>query len=243
LNIAIIDDLKEDSLLLCDYLKQYCDKNETFANIKSFEKASDFLACFIPQVYDLIFVDIYIDDMNGIELAQKIRETDKNCILIFSTISTEHTHALAGYKVHASDYLVKPYDYGTFEETMQRCNSLAVEKAHYIEVRQSRTNIKILIRNIIYTDYSNHYIYIYTKAGTVKTYMAFKDFSKLLLPYSNFICCYRNCMVNLDEVNFMENKEFIMSNGERVSIARSSYNEIQDYYRSYQFKKLNRLKG
>lgn len=56
MNIAIIDDLKEDSLLLCDYLKQYCDKNETFVNIKSFEKASDFLACFIPQVYDLIFV-------------------------------------------------------------------------------------------------------------------------------------------------------------------------------------------
>ena len=71
MNIAIIDDLKEDGLLLCAYLKQYCDENKTLANIKNFERASDFLACFIPQVYDLIFVDIYMEGMNGIELAQK----------------------------------------------------------------------------------------------------------------------------------------------------------------------------
>lgn len=241
MNIAIIDDLKEDRQLLCSYLKQYYDKHATLANIKSFETAEDFLACFMTKVYDLIFLDIYMDNMNGIELATTIRQTDKECMLIFSTTSTEHTHALAGYKVHASDYLVKPYDYSTFEETMRRCNALELEKNHFIEVKQSRTNIKILIRNIIYTDYSNHYIYIYTKTGTVKTYMVFKDFSKLLQPYSNFLCCYRNCMVNLDEVDFMENREFIMSNGERVSIARSSYNEIHDYYRNYQFKKLNRL--
>lgn len=241
MNIAIIEDLTEDSLLLSSYLKQYCDEHETLANIKSFQNASDFLACFMPQVYDLIFLDIYMDEMDGIELAKTIRKTDATCILIFSTKSTDHTHALEGYKVHASGYLVKPYDYSTFTETMAHCDALVLEKSHYIEVKQSRTNIKILTRNIIYTDYSNHYIYIYTKTGTVKTYMVFKDFSKLLQPYSNFLCCYRNCMVNLDEVDFMENREFIMSNGERVSIARSSYNEIHEYYRNYQFKKLNRL--
>lgn len=242
MNIAIIDDLKEDGLLLCDYLKQYCDENKTLANIKNFERASDFLACFIPQVYDLIFVDIYMEGMNGIELAQKIREADKDCILIFSTTSTEHTHALAGYKVRAADYLIKPYDYNTFFETMQHCGASILEKNHFIEVKQSRRIIKILIRSILYTDYSNHYIYIYTKTGTVKTYMPFKAFSEMLLPYSNFICCYRNRMVNLDEVDFMENRDFIMSNGERIAISKSAYKEIAANYRNYQFEKINRLK-
>ena len=72
--------------------------------------------------------------------------------------------------------------------------------------------------------------------------MPFKVFSEMLLPYSNFICCYRNCMVNLDEVDFMENRDFIMSNGERIAISKSAYKEIAANYRNYQFEKINRLK-
>ena len=125
---------------------------------------------------------------------------------------------------------------------MQHCGASILEKNHFIEVKQSRRIIKILIRSILYTDYSNHYIYIYTKTGTVKTYMPFKAFSEMLLPYSNFICCYRNCMVNLDEVDFMENRDFIMSNGERIAISKSAYKEIAANYRNYQFETINRLK-
>ena len=71
---------------------------------------------------------------------------------------------------------------------------------------------KIPIDSILYTDYSNHYIQIHLPDKTVRTYMRFEDFSGMLLIYSQFICCYRNCIINMDKVFSMEKSEFIFDN-------------------------------
>lgn len=233
MNIAIIDDIREDSALLCGYVEYYCAKNQIIANIRCFDSERIFIENFLAHFYDIIFLDICINKMKGLRIAKKIRETDNDCIIIFSTGSTQKKHFLEGYKVSALDYLIKPYDYDVFRETMQRCDAISAEKSHYIKIKSGRYHVLIMINNIIFTDYSNHYIYLHTKKGIFKSYMPFKVFSELLLPYAQFVNCYRNSIVDLDEVISLEKREFIMSNQERVAISRTEYASIEKYYQNY----------
>ena len=241
LNIAIIDDVEEDSTTLCGYLKKYCKENKILVKIKSFRHGNDFLASFLPHVYDIVFLDIYMQDINGMDIAKKIRETDESCLLVFFTKSTDCNHALGGYKVGASDYLIKPLGYDVLANTMERCDRLLAKKSRDIRVKEGRSYIKILVCDILFTDYSNHYVYIHTKKGTVKTYMRFIDFSDLLKEYPQFVCNSRNCLVNLDEVSEMSGNEFTMHSGDLVAISATKRTKILEYYYNYQFEKLDRL--
>ena len=157
---------------------------------------------------------------------------------LFTTSSTDF--ALKGYEVRALDYMVKPIRYDKFSQTMEYFLSVSRRKqSHYIEVKESRIMLKIPIDSILYTDYSNHYIQIHLPDKTVRTYMRFEDFSGMLLMYSQFICCYRNCIINMDKVFSMEKSEFILTTGEHLPITRTMRSQIHQQYADYQFSKLN----
>ena len=69
--------------------------------------------------------------------------------------------------------------------------------------------------------------------------MRFHDFSSLLLCYPQFICCYRNCIINMDKVSALEKTEFVLTTGEQLPITRNLRSQIHQQYADYQFSKLN----
>ena len=99
--------------------------------------------------------------------------------------------------------------------------------------------VKILIRDILYADYDNHYIQIHNKENIIKTYLSFQDFSPLLLKYPQFLNCYRNCIINMDSVDSLHDHDFVLTNGERLPITREKRLEIRQLYADYAFQKLN----
>lgn len=237
MNIAIVDDLQSECNLLKKYIQCYSNDYHVSIETTVFDCGELFLESFIPYTYELIFLDVYMNGIDGIETAEKIRELDKNCLIVFST--TSQFHAVKGFRVRAFDYLVKPYTYESFLETMRNCDDALFKQSRYIRIKEGRTFIKVLVRDIVFTDYSNHYIYLHTKGRVIKCYMPFKNFSELLLPYSQFINCYRNCIVNMDEVDILDEKDFIMSSGDRVPIGRNIRTQIRQTYANYAFDKLN----
>ena len=157
---------------------------------------------------------------------------------LFTTSSTDF--ALKGYEVRALDYMLKPLRYGKFCQTMDYFRSVSQRKrSHYIEVKESRIMVKLPVDDILYTDYSNHYIQIHLQDRLVRTYMRFHDFSSLLLCYPQFICCYRNCIINMDKVTSLEKAEFVLNTGEHLPITRTLRPQIHQHYADYQFQKLN----
>lgn len=239
MNIAIVDDLKGEIKLLKEYLQQYGkDKNICFT-IESFTNGQDFLSLFRKQ-YDIVFLDIFLKNssMTGMDIAEYIRKEDKDCLLIFSTSTADY--AAKSFRVRAFDYLVKPYSYRLFQESMELCGNMLSHSRQFIEIKEGRIQIKILLGNILYTDYSNHYILIHTKTKIHKCYMHFSAFQVLLKPYPQFLCCFRNCIINMDEVSSIEDRHFIMTNGDYVPITRSGRGKIIQLFADYQFKKQNR---
>ena len=237
MNIAIIEDSGQELSLLERCLQSYLSSRQVYRVIDTYTSGEAFLENWPSKSYDLVFLDILMEGISGIEVARKIRETDSEYLLIF--ISSSKEYALQGFEVRAFDYLLKPLSEERFQKTMDLCQNELAKHIRYIEVKESRTLVKIPLNEIIYTDYYNHYIQIHTAARLIRSYQQFDVFSPLLLCYPQFLCCYRNCIVNMDHVDSVDKHDFVMENGERVPITRGNRNSIYQQYADYQFLKIN----
>ena len=237
MNIAIIEDSGQELSLLERCLQSYLSSRQVYRVIDTYTSGEAFLENWPSKSYDLVFLDILMEGISGIEVARKIRETDSECLLIF--ISSSKEYARQGFEVRAFDYLLKPLSEERFQKTMDLCQNELAKHIRYIEVKESRTLVKIPLNEIIYTDYYNHYIQIHTAARLIRSYQQFDVFSPLLLCYPQFLCCYRNCIVNMDHVDSVDKHDFVMENGERVPITRGNRNSIYQQYADYQFLKIN----
>ena len=236
MQIAIVDDLKSERDLLSSYIVRYCKENSISLNLVKFACGEEILAAKTTS-FDIIFLDIYMPGLSGLETASEIRKLDTNCLLVFSTTSSDF--AVKSFRVRAFDYLVKPYKYEQLAEIMSLAEKALNKSSRYIEVKESREMVKVLIRDILYADYDNHYIQIHTKDNIIKTYLPFQDFSPLLLEYPQFLNCYRNCIVNMDSIDSLYDNDFVLTSGERIPITREKRSEIRQLYADYAFQKLN----
>lgn len=239
MKIAIIDDSIDEARQLCGFITAYFSDAHINHQTTIFNTATEFLISWRQDAYDLVFIDIFLKNQAaGIRIAEQIRRDDEHCALIFITSSTDF--ALKGYEVRALDYMIKPVKYEKFCQTMEYFKAIHPPRIiQYIEVKESRILVKIPVDNILYTDYSNHYIQIHLSDKIIRTYMRFDEFSTMLLCYPQFICCYRNCIINMDKVSRLEKTEFIIMTGEHLPITRSLRPQIHQRYADYQFQKLN----
>lgn len=237
MEIAIVEDSGYELEQLYTYIQNYFSKRQIFRRVDTYQSGESFLESWETHSYDLVFLDIMMDRITGIDVARTIRQTDKDCLIIFISASKEF--ALQGFEVRAFDYLVKPITKERFDQTMELCQCELLKHIRYIEVKESRTMVKVPLQEIIYTDYYNHYIQIHTTERMIRSYQQFDSFSPLLLCYPQFLCCYRNCIVNMDRIASIDKNDFIMETGERVPIIRNSRHEIYQQYADYQFCKIN----
>ena len=120
MNIAIVDDCAQDSCHLSQLLGAYCSACSLALQVSTFTRTADFLRSWKSGVFDLIFIDIFLDKdsdtASGIRLAEHIRREDTGCTIIFTTVSPDF--ALKSYSLKALDYLVKPISTADFSQTM-----------------------------------------------------------------------------------------------------------------------------
>lgn len=237
MRIAIIDDVQTDR----EYLQQMitsCFQESGFpiGQIECFESGEDFLLRFKPETFDLIFLDIYMNGINGIKTAEQIRSQDTDTKLIF--ISTSNDFASESYAVHADYYLLKPYGKKDFFRVLSRLNLTDFRKRRMVTLPGGH---QLLLRSILYTSFLGHYVTIYqTDSHTLRIRCTQKEFETYLLPYPDFISCTKGMIVNLNEVSSLHSDYFVMSNGDRVPISRRKYQEIKQTYSDFLIAKLRR---
>lgn len=91
--------------------------------------------------FTVVFLDIYMNGANGIEIAREFRMSDSDCFLIFTTTSTDH--ALEGFRVRALHYLVKPYNEKEISTLLDEILSRIPDSGKYIDVKVNGSNIQI----------------------------------------------------------------------------------------------------
>lgn len=231
---AIIDDMESCRLDLRKCLHRYL--NEHYAGetpiVEEFSSGEDFLSQFQPESWDVIFIDQYMAGLSGIDTAGQIRERDKLAALVFVTTSV--SHAVESYGVRACGYLVKPYDYGDFEKTMELAGLEKIRNARFIRVERE----KVLLREILWCDKDEHYTQIHTdRRGVLRFRLSFAELNGLLAPYPQFLPCYKGCIVNAERVERIDALAFRMDNGASVPFAQREKKKLEGLYSAYLFQR------
>lgn len=215
--VGIVEDNDEASETLAGYLKEYESQRGCKFNVARFKDALDFLQTFRNN-YDLIFMDIELPDINGMEVVRRIRAEDRQVIVIFVTNMAQY--AIKGYEVNAMDFIVKPVNYSAFAIKLDRAvQSLeaTVDKEIWITERTDKRRLRV--SEIKYVEVAHHNVIYHTTAGNYTTYDQLSNVSRVLAPYP-FAQCNRYLLVNLQYCTAIE--EFSVTvGGERLQISRN----------------------
>lgn len=233
MKIALVDDnpqeLKKISQILTD---EFNNMDMKIDNIYFFHSGEEFLNKWHTGMYDIVILDIFMENFSRVDVAQKIRETDNDVKLVFCTTSNEF--ASESYSVDASYYLCKPIDNSTICSMIKKINLMEYELSRYIILSDGQ---RLILRNMIYSEYYNHTVYIHTKAGEdLQLRIAQAELENSIESFPFFICCFKGIIVNMYEILKRDNDVFIMKNDARVPISRRKAKEIEDTYSSFLFK-------
>ena len=217
IRIAIVEDDKSSSELLVSYLERYSnDKNIKF-DVKTFFSCNQILNNYNNN-FDIIFMDIELPDGNGLETIRKIREVDKNVIVIFVTNMAQY--AVKGYEVRAFDFIVKPVtSYNFYIKLDNILNLFEQKKDNEIWISNKDGKMKLNISSIYYIEVIQHMCIYHTKDGNYKATGSLNNIEKTLSKY-NFSLCNRCYLVNLRYVTSVK-KGFVLINNEELIISRA----------------------
>jgi DNA-binding LytR/AlgR family response regulator len=207
IKIAIVDDEKECILRLVDYLNRYAENEHMAFEISTFDNVVNFVDNFKGQ-FDIVFLDILMPYLNGVDAAHKLREKDANFILYFVTSTTQF--AIKGYEVEATDYLVKPIEYYEFVLKISK----AIEKLHKtntpsITVKTRNGYKKLDASEIMYIEVISHHCEIHTTSGIYRQYTTIRSVESQLKdqPFARCNNCY---LVNLAYASAIEEYEVVV---------------------------------
>ena len=199
--IAIIEDEQKDIDNLRSLLIKYANEKADHVEIFPFKNAVNFLTGYQPN-YDLIFMDIQMPHMNGMEAAAKLRKLDTDTLLIF--VTNMANVAVNGYEVGAFDFIVKPVEYASLKLKMDRVlENLALRSDKRIIIQSNGMKIVFLAKEIRYIEVLDHKLIYHTIRGDYEAYGAVSKVAEDLKPYG-FSACNKPYLVNLKYVTQVE---------------------------------------
>ena len=243
LRLAIVDDTPEDCKILGYALKKYFSGTGAgSAEIICYRSGTAFLNNYKKGDFDAVFLDIFMNDITGIDVGKKLREDDPTLPIVFVTSSDDMYRSAA--PVHHFDYIEKPF-------TSERINSIMNDMLSYIkssgrqrntksiEIQIPRSRIEVPLGGIISAVSCDHSVEINMIGGKVlRSNMRFRDLSELLLEEGSFILCNRGIIVNMEHIKTIDSSNIIMEDGTAFPIRIREKAEIAAAYSQFKMTEL-----
>ena len=180
---------------------------------------------------DIIFMDIQMPEIDGLELSKKIPIQTK---IIFTTAFDQY--AIEGYKVNATGYLLKPFNYIEFLEATEKAKKLLlptknkeVEIPDYIFVKSEYKQIKIFLNDIIYIESMKDYakIFLTSQSSPFVTLLSLKKLNEEL-PKENFMRVHRSFIVSLEKIEIVEKNQIVFGK-QRITVAEPYREQFENF--------------
>lgn len=225
IKIAFCDNEKEQLSLFKNFCLQYNkEHNDLLINATFYDNGFDLMESNFSS-FDAIFLDIDMPMMNGMEVAEKIRDNNEEINLIFITMIANY--AIKGYKVKALDYILKPVPYFEFSLIIDKLLlKKSKEKEQYFLIQAKNNMKKINYNDIFYFEMFNHDVYIHGKdefsfRGTLKEI-------ELRINKEQFVRCNNSFIINLQYVDEIKGDFVYLKSGEKIEITKSRRKEFFD---------------
>ncbi len=235
MNIAIAEDVREDREHLIGLLKSFLSKFDFNVNIREFESGEALLSACEPEVFDLCFMDIYLNGIDGMETARRLRTIDVGCMVIFLTSSDKYIGE--GYKISALRYLLKPVTVEMLKEVLPLCVERIELSRRRLSVTAGKKEYDVPFNKILYVITAGTAIELHF-ADTYITLAARSSFNKTVEPLLSdyrFITGGRGLVINMAHTRALAANCMIMDNGDRIPISRRLMPEVSEAFMHFQF--------
>lgn len=216
INIAILEDDPNAAASLHTMLSNYAETHQLAFSITHHSTAENFLSDARGR-YDIAFLDIELSGMNGMNAAFRLREHDKNVLIIFVTNMAQY--AVHGYEVGALYYIVKPIDYVSVADKLEKMLPLVHANTDSQLMLRQRSSLKrISTRDLMYVEVANHKLLYHMVTETLPSYGSLTEVEAELGDKGFFRC--NNCyLVNARYIAAVEGLLITLANGEQLNIS------------------------
>lgn len=230
LQIAIVDDEMNQIQLIKHVVEKFFREKEIEISVSMFRNGELLLSN--PISYDLVFLDIQMDGMDGIETAQRLRVKNKKAVLFY--VTSYQNYIQKSMTIHPFAFIVKPFseedirvnleDFLTYTNSVKEKKSKEIYQIHTIDDHRFQVNME----EILYFHYlENRVVEIITSKNVYKIKEGIMHVYSTLNP-KYFIIPNQSFIVNLHHIREIDgkNKKLVMENGDLILIARRKYNEV-----------------
>lgn len=224
----------DDEPLALKQIEGYISKTPYLQLANSFDNAIQALEYLQDNQVDLMYVDINMPDLNGMEFVKSLTNAPK---VIFTTAYSEY--AIEGFKVSAIDYLLKPIGYADFVKASEKAKTLIelesdntpelTQNSEFIFIKSEYKIVKIRLADIKYLESMREYVRIHLlNAKPIMTLSSMKKIEQLL-PKQFFMRVHRSYLVNLEQVSTIERNRIVFDSNTYIPVSEQYQSEFKKF--------------
>lgn len=233
LRCAIIEDVPHDARTL-ERTLQAAAASVCRLDCALFSGGSTFLYSEGAGPFDVIFLDICMPELDGIETARRLRQRQPKTPIVFVTSSAEHVWD--ALPLHPFDYLRKPYDEARVRVLLDDLLTVLGRPEPELELRVARQRILVPFGKIHCALAQNHYVSILTDEGEYRATATFAQIQAQLCAEARFLLCNRGVVVNMDKVLRFEGDAIQMLGGAAFPVRQKDKGRLFAAFTQYQFR-------
>ncbi len=228
--IAVCDDIPLECADIAKQIETILKQSNADFIIKKFFGGLELIQS--RESFDIIFLDIKMPNINGMELAKQIRKQDRQSLIIFITSASEYV--FDAFDVEAFQYLLKPIQTDKLKNVLEKATKKMQIDANidFLMISANRQIQKVFLKDILYIESIGRIAKIHCNNGTLETYEQIGILEDKLSD-KFFFRCHKCFLVNLNFVDAFNKTEVRLENGEKIMLAKRRYEDFQKAILSY----------
>lgn len=239
MNIALVDDDKRYLAEMETLCREYGQKRDCPMEVFPFSGGKAFLAALANTRFSIVFLDIYMEDTDGITAAKALRKKEPGCILIFLSSSREFMPE--AFSCHAFDYVSKPIDRERVERVLDDARKILPVSHKYIDLVHDRKTRRVYLRDIVFAVTDAHYLEVALSDGsTLRPRMTVTEFLQLTQNDSRFILANRGVLLNAEHICSFGDGCCVMKGGVKLPLRVKDAKRVEQAVMDHNFETIRR---
>ena len=235
LAIGVCDDLAEERARLSRMIQAYARKRGLAIRVHPFSGGRELLeACRASCPFQILFLDIYMPGLSGVEAARRLRAAGCGTAIVFATTSLDH--GLESFDVWAADYLTKPFRQEDIDRALDWCLEHLPEPMQVLPVYTEGETQELPLASVCYLEVYGHHTHIHTLQRIVVVRRSLDDL-EAAIDSPDFLRCHRSFLINMNHVQGLEGSDFRMSDRALIPISIANQRQIRGAFIDWTYRK------
>lgn len=242
MNLAIVDDVRSEAAEFSEKCHIWAKNTETPLNVDWYESGKLFLTHDSQKKYEVLFLDIYMDGLSGIETAKILRKADQKCLIVFLTSSAEYMRE--AFPCHVFDYILKPASQERVSQVLSDVCRMLPDRRQSLYLPSGRETVCLSLDEIVSISMDGNYACVQCIDHT--THKCRVTFTELLTKLSScdcFLTVNKGVLVNMDYIQSLADYTCCMEDGSVFPVRVRDHDRITAQLDQYRFGRLRSRQG